>query len=74
MSVVLAAVYIVAGVGQRSLRPWAWWLAVLVGTVCFVLAIGSALWMALWAAIVVYLVLVRSSFGVLRNVPKIAQA
>src|SRR6266850_1771908 len=60
-SIVLGAVYIVAGAGLWSLRPWAWWLAVLVGIVGFVLAIGSALWMILWAAIVVYLVLVRSS-------------
>jgi lysylphosphatidylglycerol synthetase-like protein (DUF2156 family) len=74
VSIVLGAVYIVAGVGLWALRPWAWWLAVLVGIVGFVLAIGSALWMILWAAIVVYLVLVRNSFGVLRNVPKLVQA
>jgi len=73
-SIVLGAVYIVAGAGLWSLRPWAWWLAVLVGIVGFVLAIGSALWMILWAAIVVYLVLVRSSFGVLRDVPKLVRA
>src|SRR6266581_5729403 len=69
VSIVLGAVYFVAGAGLWSLRPWAWWIAVLAGIVGVVLAYGSILWMVLWAAIVVYLVLVRKSFGVLPNVP-----
>lgn len=70
----IGAVYLVAGAGLWSLRPWAWWLAVAAGTVGFVLALGSVLWMALWAAVVVYLVLVRKSFGVLPDVPSPAHA
>ena len=71
---VIGAAYLLAGAGLWSLRPWAWWLAVAAGTVGFVLAFGSVLWMALWAAVVVYLVLVRKSFGVLPNVPSPAHA
>jgi hypothetical protein len=73
-SLLLGAVLVVAGAGLWALRPWAWWLAVLTGIVGVVLALGSILWMVLWAAIVVYLVLVRSSFGVLANRPKLFTA
>lgn len=74
VSLVLGGVYLLAGAGLWSLRPWAWWLAVLAGIVGFVLAFGSIPWMALWAMIVVYLVLVRKSFGVLPNFPRLHTA
>ena len=64
---VLGAAYLFAGVGLWSLRPWAWWLAVLVGAVGFIVAFGSPVWMLLWAGLVVYLVLVRNHFGVLKG-------
>ena len=70
---VLGAAYVLAGVGLWNLRPWAWWLAVLVGVVGFLLAFGSPVGMVLWAVPVVYLVWVRNRFGVLKgklpNVP-----
>jgi hypothetical protein len=72
---VLGGAYVIAGAGLWSLRPWAWWLAVLAGLVGLVLAIGSPVWMLLWGALVVYLVLVRNIFGVLKgklpNVPAV---
>lgn len=70
---VLGAAYVLAGVGLWNLRPWAWWLAVLVGIVGFVLALGAPVGMLLWGVPVVYLILVRNHFGVLKgklpNVP-----
>ena len=67
IGLVLGAVYFVAGVGLWNLRPWAWWLAVLAGAVGFVVAFGSPVWMIVWAALVVYLIVVRANFGVLRG-------
>jgi hypothetical protein len=61
---VLGAAYVIAGIGLWNLRRWAWWLATLVGVVGFVVAFGSPVWMLLWGALVVYLVLVRGNFGV----------
>jgi hypothetical protein len=61
----LGAVYVIAGLGLWALRPWAWWLAVLASVVGVVLSFGAILWMAAWAALLVYLVLVRAAFGTL---------
>jgi hypothetical protein len=61
---VLGAAYVIAGIGLWNLRPWAWWLATIAGAVGFVIALGSLVWMLLWGALVVYLVLVRGNFGV----------
>ena len=66
---VLGAAYVVAGIGLWNTRAWAWWLAVLAGAVGFVLALGSPVWMVLWAGLVVYLILVRGNFGVLKAKP-----
>ena len=66
---VLGAAYVIAGIGLWNTRAWAWWLAVLAGAVGFVLAFGSPVWMVLWAGVVVYLILVRGNFGVLKAKP-----
>ena len=71
---VLGAAYVLAGAGLWSLRPWAWWLATLAGALGFVLALGSPVWMLVWAALVVYLFLVRGSFGVLKGFPRVVHA
>jgi hypothetical protein len=70
----LGAVYFVAGAGLWSMRPWAWWLAAAASVVGLVVAFGAVVTMAIWAAVLVYLVLVRKSFGVLPNVPSPSQA
>ena len=66
---VLGAAYVVAGIGHGTTRAWAWWLATLAGVVGFVVAFGSPVWMVLWAGLVVYLILVRGNFGVLKAKP-----
>ena len=66
---VLGAAYVIAGIGLWNLRSWAWWLAVLAGAVGFVVALGSPVWMVLWAGLVVYLVLVRGNFGIFKAKP-----
>lgn len=63
----LGAAFVVAGVGLWTLRPWAWWLAVIVGAVGLLLSLGSILWMALFAAVLVYLVVVHESFSTFRQ-------
>jgi len=73
-AVILGAAYVIAGAGLWNLRTWAWWLATLVGIVGFVLAIGSPLGMLIWGGLVAYLFVVRSNFGVLKNVPQIVRA
>lgn len=72
--VVLGGLYVIAGAGLWSLRPWAWWLAALAGVVGFVLALGSPVWMLIWAGLVAYLFVVRSNFGVLPGVPHVIRA
>ena len=66
---ILGGAYILAGFGLWRMRAWAWWLAVLAGVVGFVLALGSPVWMLVWGALVVYLLLVRANFGVLKGKP-----
>ena len=61
---VVGAVYFVVGLGLWSLRPWAWWLGVLASVVGFVVALGSPVWMVVWAALAVYLFLMRGRFNV----------
>jgi len=62
-SVVLGGVYMLAAYGLWYLRPWAWWLAAAVSVAGIVVSFGAILWMVAWAAVLVYLVLVRQSFG-----------
>lgn len=66
VGLVLGAIYIIAAIGLWGLRAWAWWLAILVSIVGFVLAFGSPLWMIVWAGLGIYLFLVRANFGTLR--------
>ena len=61
---VVGAVYFVVGLGLWNLRPWAWWLGVLASVVGFVVALGSPVWMIVWAALAVYLILMRGKFNV----------
>jgi hypothetical protein len=62
----LGAAFVVSGVGLMTLRPWAWWLAVTVGAAGLLLSIGSLVWMAVWAGLLVYLVVVHEAFSSLR--------
>jgi len=62
-SVVLGGVYMLAAYGLWYLRPWAWWLAAAVSVAGIVVSFGAIPWMVAWAAVLVYLVLVRQSFG-----------
>lgn len=71
---VLGAIYVIAGIGLWDLRPWAWWVAVLAGVVGFLLALGSPIWMVMWALLVGYLFVVRAHFGTLPNVPRLVKA
>ena len=67
--ILLGAVYLVSGAGLWSLRPWAWWLAAAASVVGLAVTFGAVVSMAIWAAVLVYLVLVRKSFGVMPDVP-----
>ena len=62
---------IVSGIGLWRLRPWAWWLTVIVGVLSIVFNIGSfavfpgggfPYGIVLWLIILIYLVVVRKSF------------
>ena len=62
---------IVSGVGLWRLRPWAWWLTVIVGVLSIVFNIGSfavfplggfPYGIVLWLIILIYLFVVRKSF------------
>ena len=63
----LGAAFVVSGVGLAKLQPWAWWLAVTVGAAGLLLSIGSLAWMAVWAGLLVYLVVVHEAFSSLRQ-------
>jgi len=71
VGLILGAAYIFAGAGLLALRPWAWWLATLIGIVGFVISLGSPVWMIVWAALVGYLFIVRGNFDV--RVPVVTQ-
>jgi uncharacterized membrane protein (DUF2068 family) len=58
----VGAVYLVAAYGLWTMRIWGWWLGFVAAVVGFFGAFGSTLWMVVWAAVLVYLVLVRDSF------------
>jgi hypothetical protein len=74
VGLVLGLVYICAGIGLWNLNPWAWWLAFLAGIIGFVFALGSPVWMVVWALVVGYLFIVRAHFGTLPAVPRIVNA
>lgn len=59
----LGAAFVASGVGLYTLRPWAWWLAAIVGGVGLVLSLGSLVWVAVWAGLLVYLVVVHEAFS-----------
>lgn len=54
-----------AGVGLWRLRPWAWWLTLIVGIFSIIFGAVSFQWIsvALWLIIVIYLFVVRQHFG-----------
>ena len=62
---------IVSGVGLWRLRPWAWWLTIIVGVLSIAFNVGSFVifpaggfpyGIVLWVIILVYLFVVRKSF------------
>jgi|GEM_PF-285258 len=68
---VLSLVGIVSGVGLWRLRPWAWWLTMVVGVLSIAFSIGSYVvfpaggfpyGIVLWLIILIYLFVVRKSF------------
>lgn len=63
---ILGAAFVVSGVGLWTMRPWAWWLAAIVGAIGLILSLGPILWMVVWAGLLVYLVVVHESFSSLR--------
>jgi hypothetical protein len=62
----LGAAFMASGVGLFALRPWAWWLAAIVGAVGLILSFGAVVWMAVWAGLLVYLVVVHEAFSAYR--------
>jgi|SRR3990170_323545 len=58
---------ILAGIGLWRMRPWAWWLAFIVGILQVLAAFAtypeSTVTLALWIVIVVYLLVVKKHFG-----------
>ena len=62
---------IVSGVGLWRLRPWAWWLTMIVGLLSIAFSIGSFVVfplggfpysIVLWLIILIYLIVVRKNF------------
>ncbi len=64
---IFGIIAILAGVGLIRLRPWAWWLAMIVAVLAFLssLADVGSLWYVtvLELVIIVYLVVVKKEFG-----------
>src|SRR2546428_12515869 len=76
---IISIIAIVAGGGLLRLRKWAWWLTIIVGVLNIVSNIGTyaifpgngfPFGIVLWIIILVYLVIVRSHFGI--GQPKMA--
>ena len=70
---ILSLIAIVAGIGLLRLRKWAWWLTVILGVLQVVFQFGQyAVYppggfpygAAIWIIIIIYLVIVRSHFGI----------
>ena len=63
-ALILGFISLVAGGGLLTLRMWAWWLLLIVGIAQIVIYGLGLNWVtvALWAIIVIYLILVRKAF------------
>jgi len=59
---VFGLIWIGVGVGLLHLRPWAWWLAVIVMALSIVGSIASPITAVIPALILIYLILVRHHF------------
>src|SRR5947207_586645 len=59
---VFGSSWIAVGSGLLSLRPWAWWLAIIVMVLSIVGSIGSPITAILPGLILLYLILVRRHF------------
>ena len=61
--VLFGIIAVVAGIGLLNLRPWAWWLAIIVAVIQLVLNGLTLNWtLVLWLIILVYLLAVRKNF------------
>ena len=59
---VLALIFIGVGLGLWHLRPWAWWLAIIVLVISIVGSLGDPLGLIIPLILLIYLVLVRQHF------------
>ncbi len=59
---VFGIIWIAVGSGLLNLRPWAWWLAIIVMVLSIVGSIGSPITAILPGLILLYLILVRRHF------------
>ncbi len=59
---IFGIIWIAVGSGLLNLRPWAWWLAIIVMVLSIVGSIGSPITAILPGLILLYLILVRRHF------------
>ena len=59
---IFGIIWIAVGSGLLNLRPWAWWLAIIVMVLSIVGSIGSPISALIPGLILVYLILVRHQF------------
>src|SRR5881396_3534162 len=59
---IFGIIWIAVGSGLLNLRPWAWWLAIIVMVLSIVGSIGSPISAILPGLILLYLILVRRHF------------
>ena len=59
---IFGIIWIAVGSGLLNLRPWAWWLAIIVMVLSVVGSIGSPITAILPGLILLYLILVRRHF------------
>ena len=59
---IFGIIWIAVGSGLLNLRPWAWWLAIIVMVLSIVGSIGSPISALIPGLILVYLILVRHHF------------
>ena len=59
---IFGIIWVAVGSGLLNLRPWAWWLAIIVMVLSIVGSIGSPILALIPGLILVYLILVRHHF------------
>jgi len=59
---IFGIIWVAVGSGLLNLRPWAWWLAIIVMVLSIVGSIGSPISALIPGLILVYLILVRHHF------------